>query len=84
MADVEVSEFGLVHEDGVDGLPLFGTVQFVESFEGEESPLHLCRDGDGNVMVFSGTREVAVLDAERTRWLAGVLVAAADEWPQLG
>lgn len=80
----EVSALAADHEYEPMGPLLFGTVQFVESFKDDEAPLHLCRDADGNVMLYSGTQEVAVLDAARTRWLAGVLVAAGDDWPQLG
>lgn len=82
------SELARQHNDDPVGLPLFGTVQFVESIARYGDIVHLCRDADGNVLLygtaFDTSVEVAVMDEEKVRWLAGVLTAALDNWPKRG
>lgn len=82
------NELAQQHEDDPVGDPLFGTVQFAESFDKEGDLVHVCRDADGNVLVyatiFGVPNEVAVLDEASVRWLAGVLTAALDDWPRKG
>lgn len=82
------NELAQQHADDPEGPVLFGTVQFVESFDKEGDLVHVCRDADGNVLVYATVfgvpNQVAVMDEPVVRWLSGVLTAALDNWPQKG
>lgn len=88
IANARNNELAEQHADDPEGPVLFGTVQFAESFDKEGDLVHVCRDADGNVLVyatiFGVPNEVAVLDEVSVRWLTGVLAAALDSWPKKG
>lgn len=79
-------ELSQQHLDDPMGKPLFGTVPFAESFDKEGDLVHVCRDADGNVLLyttlFGVPNEAAVMDESVVRWLSGVLTAALDDWPR--
>lgn len=81
-------ELSQQHLDDPTGEPLFGTVPFAESFDKEGDLVHVCRDTDGNVLLYATLygvpNEVAVMDEPVVRWLAGILTAALDNWPRQG
>lgn len=72
------------HGDEPSDTPLFLKVEFVEYILKEGHELHVCRGHDGNLYLYSDTDQVAELTREEVAWLARVLVAALDNWPDKG
>jgi hypothetical protein len=79
-------ELARQHDESDAAPVLYGTVQFVETITRDGDVVHLCRDYDGNLLVnsvaFGTSIEVAAMDEQKVRWLAGVLAAVLDNWPR--
>lgn len=87
MPEMQLSEAALEHleDDDPDTPPLYGTTQYVERTSRHRGLIHMCRDDiEGAVLLLLGNEQVLELDEEDVRWLAGVFVAALDNWPRQG
>lgn len=86
-AEADKSVFALEHEAG-DPVPmLYGAVEYAERNLVDAHLVHVCRSHGGSVglMVLHADDEFFVeLSKDDVRWLASTLVAALDNWPQLG
>lgn len=86
-AETQKSVFALEHEAGDPVSMLYGAVEYAERNLVDAHLVHVCRSHGGNVWltVLHADGEFLVkLSKDDVRWLASTLVAALDNWPQLG
>lgn len=67
---------------GPETPPLYGDTEYAEHVSDGNGVLHVCRYDNGDLSLMVDDQTLLQFDEADTRWLAGILVAALDNWPR--